>query len=312
MPFEYRDYEYFLVSTQLVLMMIGMGATLQVKDFLEIVREPRGLLVGFAAMFLGAPLLAIGLNHLFGLDAGPAMGLILVSIMPGGSVSNVFTFLGRGNVPLSIAMTALATVGSIVTVPLLLELLAFETLPADFQMPVDEILRDIGLFLLAPLAVGMIFCRTWPVQSLELSKWCVRGGLAVLALVVVGSLTSGRIDPTSLGWRVPIAIILFCVLSQQIAMLPFRLLRWPTPDRFAVGIEITIRNVNLALLLQVILFPSASPDAGNIHPLADGVLFVVLYYGAVSLVASVPPIFVHRRIARAARDKHVGRKECTT
>lgn len=303
---DYRDYEYLLVSSQLVLMMVGMGATLRVKDFFEILRQPGSLVVGLVAMFLVAPALAIGINHLFRLESGVAMGLILVSVMPGGSVSNVFTFLGRGNVPLSIAMTAVATVSSIVTVPVLLDILAVETLPADFRMPVATIFREIGCFLLAPLALGMMVCRVDPVASPTISKWCVRGGLLVLGVVVVGSLTSGRIDPSSYGWRVPIAIIVFCVLSQQLGMLPYRLLGWPTPDRFAVGIEVTIRNVNLALLLQVILFPVPASAAHGMDPFANGVLFVVLYYGAVSLVASVPPIMVHRRIPRSQRYRRLG------
>ncbi len=73
-------------------------------------------------------------------------------------------------------------------------------------------------------------------------------------------------------------------------MLPFRVLRWPTPDRLAVGIEMTIRDVNLAILLKALLFPATTIR----DPIADGVLFVVLFYGA---FRCSPPCPLRRCIA---------------
>lgn len=291
---RYPDYEYALAGTQLVLVMFGMGATLSVGDFARVFRQPASLLVGFAAMFVAAPALAAAMVFCLPLPPGIGFGLILVATMPGGSLSNLFTYLGRGNVPLSIAMTAAATVGSIVYVPAALAILGSE-LPGEFQMPAGMILREVLAYLFLPLGAGMLLARFAPRRAEPLARWCVRGGLCILAIIVVGSLGSGRVRPADFGWEVPLAIILYCVLCQQLAMTPFRLLGWPTPDRFAVGIEITIRNVNLALLLAALLFPARATLA---DPVADGVLFVVLYYGAVSLIASIPPILVHRRIAR--------------
>jgi BASS family bile acid:Na+ symporter len=74
-------------------------------------------------------------------------------------------------------------------------------------------------------------------------------------------------------------------------MLPFYLLRWPRPDRMAAGIEVTMRNINLALLLASRLFPE--PDA-----LGNGVLFVSLFYAAVAMGAGLPLALNHRRLAR--------------
>ena len=86
------------------------------------------------------------------------------------------------------------------------------------------------------------------------------------------------------------AILVFCVGAMQLSMLPFRLLRWSTADCVAVGIEVTMRNINLALLLKALLFPPRQSDA-----VADGVLFVVLYYGGTALVAGVPLAWRYRR-----------------
>jgi hypothetical protein len=114
---------------------------------------------------------------------------------------------------------------------------------------------------------------------------------------VTGSLGSGRIRPGEYGWAAPLAIIFFCLGSQQLSMLPFRLGGWPRPDCLSVGMEVTMRNLNLAFLLKALLFPeparSAPPD-----PVAAGVLFVILFYAATAMCCGAPLALRHRLKAR--------------
>src|SRR5436305_1622835 len=116
-------------------------------------------------------------------------------------------------------------------------------------MGAGDVAVDLTLCLLLPLIAGMIIGRSWPAQRQTIARWCVRVGLVFVVAMIVGSLGSGRIHPGEYGWGGPIAIILFCLIGQQIAMLPFYLLGWPRGDRLAAGIEVTMRNMNLALLL---------------------------------------------------------------
>src|SRR4051812_43532157 len=162
---RYADFEYLLAQIQLVLFMLGMGATLQPRDFAEIVRRPGFLFLGAALQFLLAPALAVGLNACFGLDPGVAIGLIIVAAMPGGQMSKLFTYFARGNVALSVALTACGTLASLVTVPLLLDLLAGEYLrERDFAMPFGKVVRDMVLYLLLPLLGGLAFGRWQPAR----------------------------------------------------------------------------------------------------------------------------------------------------
>lgn len=294
----YPILEPYLVQIQLILVMFAMGAEHLPSEFRDVVRRPGSLILGLGMMYLVTPLLALVIVKGFQLPPDVAFGLLLVASMPGGSLSNIFTYLGKGNVPLSIAMTTFATIGSIVTVPTLLDLLASSSHAVRLEMPIAWILRDIGLYLLLPLAGGMLARQVLPEATRVLTPWCLRGGLLALLCVVIGSLTGGRIDPGSQGWKTPIAIILFCVASQQLTMAPFRVLGWPTPDRFAAGVEVTVRNVNLALLLTVLPGPSGQSTLEGLGP---GVLFVVLYYGAVSIVTCIPAIGIHRRIVKKHR-----------
>jgi BASS family bile acid:Na+ symporter len=293
----YPRAEYSLSQVQLVLFMLGMGATLTAADFAAIVRRPRFLLVGAACQFLLTPLIAVLVNHAFAVPPGIAVGIILVAAMPGGTLSKVFAYLGRGNIALSIALTLCGTFAAMVTVPALLRLLAMEYVPPDFEMPVGAIVRDIALFLLVPLAVGMVVGRGAPVGRQPFSRWCIRLGFVVVAVMVTGSLGSGRIRPGEYGWAAPLAIIFFCLGSQQLSMLPFRVGGWSRPDCLSVGMEVTMRNLNLAFLLKALLFPepaqSAPPD-----PVAAGVLFVILFYAATAMCCGAPLALRHRLKAR--------------
>lgn len=291
---SYADYEYLFAQIQLVLFMLGTGATLTRADFARILREPRSLFLGAACQFLLTPLLAVLVSHWGDLEPGIAIGLILIAVMPGGTLSKVFAYLGRGNLALSISLTVGGSLASLVTVPLSLGLLVAEHVPPGFQMPVGWIVRDVALYLLLPLAVGMMVARLAPRRNKPFSKWCIRLGFVVVIAMVCGALGSGRIHPAEYGWQVPLAIIIFCVTALQLCMLPFRLLGWPRPDCLAVGMEVTMRNLNLALLLKALLFPAAKGD----DPVADGVLFVILYYAGVALVCGFLLSMNFRRLAR--------------
>src|SRR5207253_10466824 len=100
----YPDYEYLCARTQLVLFTLGMGMTLSLADFVEIVRRPRSFAAGLIGQLLLVPCLAVLINWLFGFEKGIAVGLILCAAMPGGALAKFFTYFGRGNMALSISL----------------------------------------------------------------------------------------------------------------------------------------------------------------------------------------------------------------
>jgi bile acid:Na+ symporter, BASS family len=287
----YPHYEYHCARTQLVLFTLGMGMTLSLVDFAEIVRRPRSFICALIGQLLVVPWVAVLINSLCGFEPGIAVGLILVAAMPGGALSKFFAYLGRGNMALSISLTGVTTLLTLVTVPIMLQQLATRFVPDDFTMPIEPIVADVALCLLLPLIVGLTMRRLFPKQHRLLSKICIRIGMVVVIVMIAGSLGSGRIRPGEYGFGVPAAIILFCLLGMQVNMLPYRFLAWPRADRMAVGIEITMRNMNLALLIKARLFPAAD-ELGN------GVLFVILFYAAAAMGAGLPLALNHRRMAR--------------
>jgi bile acid:Na+ symporter, BASS family len=287
----YPDNEYHFARAQLVLFTLGMGMTLSLTDFLEIIRRPHSFVAGLIGQLLVIPFVAVLINVVGNFEPGIAIGLILVAAMPGGALSKFFAYLGRGNMALSISLTGVTTLLTLVSVPLMLQLLATRYIPDEFAMPVEAIVFDVALCLLLPLVVGLFIARLWPQHHRLLSKICIRIGLIVVIVMVAGSLGSGRIHPAQYGLSAPVAIIVFCLAGQQLNMLPFRLFGWPRPDRMAVGIEITMRNMNLALLIKARIFPATDK-------VGDAVLFVILFYAGAAMVIGFPLALNHRRQAR--------------
>ncbi len=296
----YRQNEDLFAKIQLTLFMLGMGPGLVVRDFLHVARKPHSFVLAFTVQMLLLPFVAELLCRWFALEDGFALGLILVSAMPGGTLSKVFTYLGRGNVPLSISLTFLSTLGTIVTVPATLRLLASRHVPEGFSVPMLEIVTLVGLYLLLPLAVGMAVARVFPDYKDRFARICLRVGFAVVVFMVICSMGSGQIEPLRPPLRVPIALIVFCVLSMQLNMLPFRLMRWPLADCFTAGIEATMRNMNLALLLKTVLVPPGNEQLGS------DVLYMVLFYAGAAMVGGLPLALNFRRRARNLERAHAG------
>jgi BASS family bile acid:Na+ symporter len=296
----YPQWEYPLAAAQLALAMLGLGATLKPGDFLEIVRSPLAFGTGMVLQVVGIPALAALATVLFDLPVGLAVGLILVAAVPGGSVSNIFTYLGKGNVALSVALTGVCTLLCLVTTPFVLKLLASDYLPDTFEMPVWFVVREISLFLLVPLAVGMTLRHYKPVVQGAFSKWCIRASLFIIGIMVVGSLGSGRMQMDAFGWTGPLLIIGFCVVALNIGAFTSMAARFREADQVAVAIEVTVRNTNLALLLKASIF---RPEFGADQAIADGALFVALFYGGTALVVVLFPVFLNRWRLKAAAAK---------
>lgn len=288
----YPRYEYALASAQLAFAMLGMGALLTPRDFARIAREPRALGIGLAAQLVAVPLLAVGLGAALALEAGIAAGLVLVAAVPGGTMSNVVTYLGRGNTALSISMTAVCTIGSLVTTPALLRLFVGAHLPADFEMPVGRVAREIGVMLLLPLATGMFLGHRLDVRREILARWCIRVSLFAIGCMVVGAAGAGRLEVGAYGPAPWIAILGLAILAQGVSVGASRLGGLERPDRLAIAVEVTIRNTNLALLVKASLFPAV---VGVPDPIGDGMFFMALAYGGAALLVAAPLVVRERR-----------------
>ena len=287
----YVQYEYWFAASQLILAMLGMGATLTGKDFRDVVREPLAVTVGTAIQVVMVPLTAFLFLRLLGVHGGVAVGIALIAAIPGGTVSNIFTFFARGNSALSISITAITTLACLISTPLILSLLISDYLPADFTMPKAQIVREIALTLLLPLAIGMTYLYLYPASAPTLSKWSIRGSLLGILLIIVGSAAAGRLDVEAFGNDNILLIILFTVSLSVMGYLVPRVMRLSRPDSKAIEFEVIVRNVNLGVLIKASIFPAAVSETAK---LGDMVLFSLLLYGALQLLLGAVLIGFYR------------------
>lgn len=279
----YVRYEYWVAATQLVLAMLGMGATLTGRDFRDVVLAPRAVSLGTLIQIVFVPLAAFLFLRAVNVPPGVAVGIAVIAAVPGGTVSNIFTFFARGSVALSITITAVTTLVCLLSTPLVLSLLVSDTLLSDFEMPKAKIFTEIAFTLLLPLALGMLYLYLYPRSAPVLSKWSIRGSLLGILLIVVGSSLAGRLDPAKFGYENILIVLLFVIVLSIAAFLFPRLMRLSKQDAAAIEFEVIVRNVNLGVLLKASIFPAANPGTAA---LGDMVLLTLLLYGALQLLAS--------------------------
>jgi len=288
----YVNNEYWFAAVQLVLAMLGMGATLTGKDFRDVVLEPLAMTAGTAIQLVAVPLIAFVFLRLLGVADGLAVGLALIAAIPGGTTSNIFTFFARGNAALSISITAVTTLLCLVSTPLILSLMISQYLPADFSMPQAQIMGEIAVTLLLPLAVGMAYLYLYPRSAPIVSKWSIRGSLVGILAIVIGSAMAGRLNIAAFGLSNVLTVIAFVVLLSAAGHLIPRLLQLSRKDSTAIEFEVIVRNVNLGVMIKASIFPAAAIATAD---LGNTVLFTLLLYGALQLLISAILIPVCRR-----------------
>jgi BASS family bile acid:Na+ symporter len=280
----YVNNEYWFAVFQLVLAMFGMGATLKLNDFKDIFLEPFPASVGIAVQLIAVPIIAFIFISLLKLPVGVAVGIVLIAAIPGGSSSNIFTHLAGGNVVLSISITVITTITCLLSIPYILGLLISPYMAESFVMPTAQIMKEITLNLLLPLLAGMCFLQIWPRYAQRLSVWCIRGSILGLLIIFFGSAIAGRIDVEKFGVDNIFLVTLFVVALVLTGWLIPKFLGLSRVDSVAIEMEVVVRNINLALMLKVSLFPLVLEGDNT---LGDMVLFSLLLYGAIQMILGV-------------------------
>ena len=238
----------------LFVIMAGIGLTLSVADFRREARTPRGAVVGSLAQLVVMPALGFGIAALLQLPPAMAVGLVIVAACPGGTSSNLVTFLARANVALSIVLTVIASIVTIVTLPMFANL-ALRWQPADAAAAVSVPLgRTIGLLVgivLIPVLLGMAVRRRMPQRAARLESSVSAFGGIVLAVLIVGIAISLRDQFFDLLAQAGPAALLLNLAGLGVGWLVARGAGLGRADRRTLAIELGIKNSTLGILIAV-------------------------------------------------------------
>lgn len=171
----------------LFLIMMGMGLSLKVNDFKRVVKFPKAVGIGLTNQLVLLPVIGFALANIMPLRPEYAVGVMLLVLCPGGTTSNLFTYLAKGDVALSVTMTAIASVITVFTIPVVLSysLIHFMGAGTEFQLPIAKTMISLIVITIVPISIGMLIKRFAPRAADKSQVWVSRFGVTFLALLVV-------------------------------------------------------------------------------------------------------------------------------
>ena len=240
------------INYLLMIVMFGMGLTTKLSDFAIVFKRPRDVITGCAAQFLVMPLLAFVLGKAFRLNDELLVGVVLVGTCPGGTSSNVITYLSKGDTALSVAMTGINTL----LAPFLTPLLTFLYLRTSVNVDAQAMFLSIIQVVIVPIGLGLLISRLFGERTQR-----IRDALPVVSVtaicLIVASVVSHNSEKIRLtGLLVFIVVILHNLLGYLFGYLTGVLFKMDLPRKKAVAIEIGMQNSGLATSLAGSAFPN--------------------------------------------------------
>ena len=228
------------VNYLLMIVMFGMGLTLKLSDFALVFARPKEISIGCAAQFIVMPALAFVLSMVFGLDPALMAGVVLVGTCPGGTASNVITYLSKGDVALSVGMTSVNTLLAPVLTPAITYLL----------------LRSIVKVVIVPIALGFFINKFLGKFTARAVKVLPLVSVIAIAMIVGAVVSHNAAKILSTGAIVFAVVILHNLLGYGCGFGLGKLLKFSTPKTKALSIEIGMQNSGLATSLANTAFSS--------------------------------------------------------
>jgi BASS family bile acid:Na+ symporter len=230
--------------------MLGLGLSLTPADFKRVIVYPRAVVVGLACQMLILPAVCFGIAKAFSLPPVLAVGLMLLAASPGGATANLFSHLARGDVALNITLTALNSVLSLFTLPLIVNFSLGAFMDDDRTLPLQftKVLQVFAI-VLVPVAIGMVVRWRWPKVADRLDKPVRITSAVFLLLVIAAAVVKERASLLENFQRVGLACLVFNLVSMAVGFFVPMLARVERRQATAIAMEIGIHNGTLAIAI---------------------------------------------------------------
>jgi BASS family bile acid:Na+ symporter len=232
--------------------MLGLGLSLTLADFKRVIVYPKAVIVGLGAQMLVLPAICLGVAHLFALPPELAVGLMLLSASPGGATANLFSHLAKGDVALNITLTAVNSVLSLITLPLIVGFSMQHFMGADKAIPLqaDKIIQVVAV-ILVPVVIGMVVRSKNANLANRLDKPVRIISAVFLILVIAAAVIKQRDEIAGQFADVGLAALAFNLASMAVGYFLPRLFGVVRKQAIAIGMEIGIHNGTLAIAIAL-------------------------------------------------------------
>ena len=232
------------------IIMFGLGLSLTVGDFARVLKQPKAVIVALLCQLILLPAICFGLVLAFQLPPVLAVGMMMLAASPGGTTANLYSHLFRGDVALNISLTAVNSVISVITLPIITNLAIAYFNPFDDQLGMQWAkVLEVFAIVLVPVAIGMLVRRFWPAFAKAMDKPVRIASVIILVVVIAGAVASNWTLLVENFARLAVITILFCLISLTVGYLVPRLLKVGKRQAIAASFEIGIHNATLAIVI---------------------------------------------------------------
>ena len=240
-----------ILPVAVFIIMFGLGLSLRIADFTYILKQPKAILIGISAQIIALPLIALLIAILFNLSPELAMGLMIISFVPGGTTSNMFTNLAKGDVALSISLTAIASLITPFTIPLftLLAMRYFLGSESIVEIPLLKTITQLLVIIILPVILGMFILSKWQKAADRAEPKIRIFSVIFLFLIVVAIIIKNRVEMFGFFMQTGAAALTLNVLVLGLGYWLAKLFQLSQKQAISIGYEVGIQNGALALIV---------------------------------------------------------------
>lgn len=231
-----------ILSTLLGVIMFGMGMTLNLKDFALVLKRPGDILVGVLAQFIIMPALAYGIASAFSLSPALTVGVVLVGTCPGGTASNVITFMAKGDLALSVAMTSVSTV----LAPILTPFITYQLIGQQISFDPIGMFWSIVQIVIFPICLGLFVKATFPKFAEESTAYTPAISGIAISLIIAGVIAVSRDNILQTPGTIILVVMLHNILGYMLGFTIARMVGLSWKKAIALSVEVGMQNSGLA------------------------------------------------------------------
>ena len=236
----------------LAIIMLGMGLSLVVDDFVRLFSDPKAVLVGLCNQLLFLPLIGFAIVVLFDLNSTMAIGVMILSVCPGGPTSNLITQVSRGNIGLSVTLTALASLITVFTIPVLLsKAIAYFTGDEDvvIQLPILQTMLQILVITVIPISIGMLIRKRREEFALRMERPMRTASTVLFVIIFLIIIIANKDNLIQAMTEVGLATLLLNISTMGLGYLTAKIFGITGKSRISIAIESGIQNGTLAFVI---------------------------------------------------------------
>lgn len=247
-----------ILASSLTIIMLGMGLSLVINDFKRILIYPKAIFVGLTNQLIILPLIGFAIVSIFPLQPEIAIGIMILAACPGGPTSNLISNLARGDVALSVTLTAFSSLITILTIPFIVNFALIHFLDKGQMIKLDVIdtIIKIMVITIIPVSIGMLIRRYKESFALRMAKPVKIASGILIALVIIGLVIKEREDFVSYFEQAGIVAAILNIATMTVGYFSAKLFKIKDKRAVSISIESGIQNGTLAITIAVVLLGS--------------------------------------------------------